>query len=51
MKRPWSGQKEPAEKNDLAEFDPTNPLCPGVTRSNGQVCFAIYWLETSYNLL
>ncbi|EDW51888.1 probable galactose-1-phosphate uridylyltransferase [Drosophila sechellia] len=33
--RPWSGQQEKAQKNDLPEFDPTNPLCPGVTRPNG----------------
>lgn len=35
MKRPWSGQEERAQLNDLPEFDPSNPLCPGVTRSNG----------------
>lgn len=35
MKRPWSGQQEAPQKNDLPEFDPTNPLCPGVTRSSG----------------
>uniref|UniRef100_A0A182JD66 Galactose-1-phosphate uridylyltransferase n=1 Tax=Anopheles atroparvus TaxID=41427 RepID=A0A182JD66_ANOAO len=35
MKRPWSGQEETPQRNDLPEFDPTNPLCPGVTRSNG----------------
>nr|XP_019558813.2 probable galactose-1-phosphate uridylyltransferase [Aedes albopictus] len=35
MKRPWSGQEEQPQRNDLPEFDPTNPLCPGVTRSNG----------------
>lgn len=36
MKRPWSGQEEAAQKNDLPEFDPTNPLCPGVVRQNGE---------------
>ncbi|CRL07312.1 CLUMA_CG020291, isoform A [Clunio marinus] len=36
MKRPWSGQNEPPQKTNLEEFDPTNPLCPGVTRQNGQ---------------
>uniref|UniRef100_U5EW66 Galactose-1-phosphate uridylyltransferase n=1 Tax=Corethrella appendiculata TaxID=1370023 RepID=U5EW66_9DIPT len=35
MKRPWSGQQEAAQKNDLPEFDPSNPLCPGVVRGNG----------------
>lgn len=33
----WSGQEEPAQANELPEFDPSNPLCPGVKRSNGQV--------------
>ncbi|XP_065354285.1 probable galactose-1-phosphate uridylyltransferase [Calliphora vicina] len=37
MLRPWSGQQESPQKNDLLEFDPTNPLCPGVTRPNGVV--------------
>lgn len=37
MLRPWSGQQELPQKNDLLEFDPTNPLCPGVTRPNGVV--------------
>ncbi len=41
MSRPWSGQ---VEKNgeagagsgvEMPEFDPKNPLCPGVTRPNG----------------
>lgn len=36
MKRPWSGQQEAAQKNDLPDFDPTNPLCPGVVRQNGE---------------
>ena len=36
MKRPWAGQQEAPQKNDLPEFDPSNPLCPGVTRPNGQ---------------
>ncbi|XP_073819006.1 galactose-1-phosphate uridylyltransferase [Musca autumnalis] len=35
MLRPWSGQQESPQKNDLPEFDPSNPLCPGVTRPNG----------------
>lgn len=36
MQRPWSGQVEPAERNDTPAFDASNPLCPGVRRSNGQ---------------
>jgi UDPglucose--hexose-1-phosphate uridylyltransferase len=36
MKRPWSGQQEAPQKNDLPEFDPTNPLCPTVIRQNGE---------------
>lgn len=36
MKRPWSGQEEAPQVNDLPEFDPSNPLCPGVTRPNGE---------------
>lgn len=37
MKRPWSGQQEAAQKSDLADFDPSNPLCPGVVRPNGEM--------------
>ncbi|XP_062898136.1 galactose-1-phosphate uridylyltransferase [Mobula hypostoma] len=37
MKRPWKGQVEkPAEVN-IPRHDPTNPLCPGATRANGEV--------------
>ncbi len=37
MKRPWAGQVEkPAEEN-IPRHDPSNPLCPRVTRANGQV--------------
>ena len=35
MKRPWSGQVEKKNEEDVPEFDPKNPLCPGVTRPNG----------------
>ena len=35
MKRPWSGQVDPPEIDNVPEYDPTNPLCPGNTRSNG----------------
>lgn len=37
MKRPWDGQTEFVHSNMGPEFDPTNPLCPGVVRSNGIV--------------
>lgn len=37
MKRPWSGQIEAPSDPNIPEFDAKNPLCPGVTRSSGQV--------------
>ena len=37
MKRPWSGQLEKEEEDERPEFDPNNPLCPGVKRSSGEV--------------
>ena len=37
MKRPWSGQVEKMTEEERPEFDPTNPLCPGVTRPSGAV--------------
>lgn len=37
MKRPWSGQVEAVNEDESPEFDPTNPLCPGVVRSSGEV--------------
>ncbi|CAH0382460.1 unnamed protein product [Bemisia tabaci] len=36
-KRPWSGQVEPSTDEEVPEFDPRNPLCPGVTRASGEV--------------
>lgn len=35
--RPWSGQSEAPTVDNIPEFDPTNPLCPGTTRPNGKV--------------
>ncbi|XP_055526658.1 probable galactose-1-phosphate uridylyltransferase [Wyeomyia smithii] len=35
MQRPWSGQEEQPQRIDLPDFDPNNPLCPGVIRANG----------------
>jgi len=37
MKRPWAGQVEKVTEEERPEFDPTNPLCPGVARPSGQV--------------
>lgn len=37
MKRPWAGQEDKPQIDDLPEFDPNNPLCPGVVRGNGEV--------------
>lgn len=34
MLRPWSGQQETPQRNEMPEFDPNNPLCPGVKRGN-----------------
>lgn len=36
MLRPWSGQEESIEEDNRPDFDPTNPLCPGATRPNGE---------------
>ena len=30
MKRPWSGQLEKSSEEERPDFDPTNPLCPGI---------------------
>lgn len=35
MLRPWSGQEEKHQINDVPDFDPKNPLCPGVIRGSG----------------
>lgn len=37
LKRPWQGQVEPAQEEELPDFDPTNPLSPGVVRPGGIV--------------
>lgn len=37
MKRPWAGQVEKKEEEQVPRYDPKNPLCPGNTRPNGQV--------------
>ncbi|GAB1865381.1 Galactose-1-phosphate uridylyltransferase [Camponotus japonicus] len=37
MKRPWGGQIEPSTDEDLPDYDPKNPLCPGNVRANGEI--------------
>lgn len=37
MKRPWGGQIEPSIDEDLPDYDPKNPLCPGNIRASGEV--------------
>ncbi|XP_018316590.1 galactose-1-phosphate uridylyltransferase isoform X2 [Mycetomoellerius zeteki] len=37
MKRPWGGQIEPSIDEELPDYDPNNPLCPGNVRANGEV--------------
>lgn len=37
MKRPWGGQIETNIEEDLPDYDPDNPLCPGNVRASGQV--------------
>ncbi|KAL5481953.1 hypothetical protein EMCRGX_G022229 [Ephydatia muelleri] len=37
IKRPWKGQVEKVQEEVIPERDPSNPLCPGSKRSNGQV--------------
>lgn len=36
-KRPWGGQIEPSTDEELPEYDPKNPLCPGNIRASGKV--------------
>uniref|UniRef100_A0A8C9WIF9 Galactose-1-phosphate uridylyltransferase n=1 Tax=Scleropages formosus TaxID=113540 RepID=A0A8C9WIF9_SCLFO len=37
MKRPWKGQMEKPPEEDIPRHDPTNPLCPGSRRANGEI--------------
>jgi len=50
MKRPWDGQTESVHSNIDPEFDPTNPLCPGVVRSSGIVRY-VYTICNYNNLI
>eukprot|EP00794_Sanderia_malayensis_P009491 gene9491-10483_t len=36
-KRPWKGKVEQIQEADIPKHDPDNPLCPGGTRSHGDV--------------
>ena len=51
MKRPWSGQVEATNEEEKPDFDPTNPLCPGksrsgLTRGQSYELFTSLYLET-----
>ncbi|CAD1480364.1 unnamed protein product, partial [Heterotrigona itama] len=37
MKRPWGGQIETDIEENLPDYDPDNPLCPGNIRASGQI--------------
>ncbi|KAF3420566.1 hypothetical protein E2986_10542 [Frieseomelitta varia] len=37
MKRPWGGQIETDIEENLPDYDPNNPLCPGNIRASGQI--------------
>jgi len=37
MRRPWQGQVEKANDEEILSVDPNNPLCPGSRRPNGVV--------------
>ena len=37
MKRPWQGKVEEKNEARIQRFNPNNPLCPGATRSNGEI--------------
>ncbi|XP_061943253.1 probable galactose-1-phosphate uridylyltransferase isoform X3 [Apis cerana] len=48
MKRPWGGQIESNVEEDLPDYDPNNPLCPGNIRASGQIT-PIY--ENTYSFI
>ena len=37
MKRPWGGQVEKSNDDEIPEYEPTNPLCPGNVRASGEI--------------
>ena len=37
MKRPWKGQVEKPQEQEIPRWDPKNPLCPRTVRASGKV--------------
>ena len=37
MKRPWKGQTEKPQEDEIPRWDPKNPLCPRTVRASGKV--------------
>ena len=37
MKRPWKGQVEKPQEQEITRWDPKNPLCPRTVRASGKV--------------
>lgn len=37
MKRPWKGQVEKPQEEEIPRWDPKNPLCPRTVRASGKV--------------
>lgn len=37
MKRPWKGQVEKPQEDEIPRWDPKNPLCPRTVRASGKV--------------
>ena len=37
MKRPWKGQVEKPQEDDIPRWDAKNPLCPRTVRASGKV--------------
>lgn len=50
MKRPWDGQTENVHNKIGPEFDPTNPLCPGVVRSSGIVSTQFFMVQLYFSM-
>ena len=41
MKRPWKGQVEKPQEEEIPRWDPKNPLCPRTVRASGKVIINI----------
>lgn len=41
MKRPWKGQVEKPQEEEIPRWDPKNPLCPRTVRASGKVSINI----------